>query len=191
MLSPLPGFPPANSLSQTTSALLFWRELLHPPIHSCLTALAFPYTGTLSLHRTKGLPFHWSHIQQSLATYAAEVMGPSIYTHWLVVSSLGALDCLIGWYCCSSCRIANTFSSFSPSPNSSLGVCLVRWLAQCIYIWIGQALAQVQCLYWSFVAYMASGVLSANLASVVVRTWVATSKAEAFYQSCCPQYGAQ
>ena len=34
------------------------RVLPHPPTHSCLTALAFLYTGASSLHRTKGLPSH-------------------------------------------------------------------------------------------------------------------------------------
>lgn len=28
------------------------------PNHSCLTTLAFLYTGASSLHRTKGLPSH-------------------------------------------------------------------------------------------------------------------------------------
>ena len=32
------------------------RVLLHPPTHSCLTALESPYAGASSLHRTKGLP---------------------------------------------------------------------------------------------------------------------------------------
>ena len=34
------------------------RVLPHPPTHSCLTALAFLYTGASNLHRTKGLPSH-------------------------------------------------------------------------------------------------------------------------------------
>lgn len=32
--------------------------LPYPPTHSCLPALAFPYTRALSLHRTKGLSSH-------------------------------------------------------------------------------------------------------------------------------------
>ena len=42
----IPLYPPSMSV------------LSHPPTHSCLTAPAFLYTGTSSLHRTKGLPFH-------------------------------------------------------------------------------------------------------------------------------------
>ena len=30
----------------------------HQPTHSHFLVLAFPYTGTLNLHRTKGLPSH-------------------------------------------------------------------------------------------------------------------------------------
>ena len=33
-------------------------ELPHPPTHSCLTILAFLYTGASSLHKIKGLPSH-------------------------------------------------------------------------------------------------------------------------------------
>jgi hypothetical protein len=35
------------------------RMFTHPPTHSCLHALKFPYTGTLSLHRTESLSSHW------------------------------------------------------------------------------------------------------------------------------------
>jgi hypothetical protein len=34
------------------------RVLLHPLIHTCLSALEFPYAEASSLHRTKGLPSH-------------------------------------------------------------------------------------------------------------------------------------
>jgi hypothetical protein len=33
---------------------------------------------------------------------------------------------LVGWYCCSSHGVANSFSSFSPFPNSSIGIS--KWL---------------------------------------------------------------
>jgi hypothetical protein len=57
----------------------------HQLIHSCFLALAFPYTGSESLHRTKGLSYHWWPIRLSSATYEAGVMGPSLCTLWLVV----------------------------------------------------------------------------------------------------------
>ena len=34
------------------------RVFLHPPTHSCLPTLKFPYTGASSLPRTKGLSSH-------------------------------------------------------------------------------------------------------------------------------------
>ena len=52
-VNPFPGFPSATPYPNLLSSM---RLLPHPPTHSHLTALAFPYTGALSLHRTKGLP---------------------------------------------------------------------------------------------------------------------------------------
>jgi hypothetical protein len=34
---------------------------IHPPTHSCLSSLVFPFPLSSSLPRTKGLPSHWSH----------------------------------------------------------------------------------------------------------------------------------
>ena len=48
-------------------------------------------------------------------------MGPSMCTPWLVVYSLGSREGLVGCYCCSSYRIANLFTSFSPFSNPSIG----------------------------------------------------------------------
>ena len=45
---PCPITPPPASM----------RVLPHPPTHSLLTDLAFPYTGASSLHRTKDLSSH-------------------------------------------------------------------------------------------------------------------------------------
>ena len=57
MLSPFPG-----SLLETPYSIpppsASMRVLPHPPTHSCLPTLAFPYTGASSLHRTKDLPSH-------------------------------------------------------------------------------------------------------------------------------------
>ena len=53
MLSPFPILPPSPLPQPLPPASM--RVYPHLPIHFCLPALAFPYTGTLSLHRTKGL----------------------------------------------------------------------------------------------------------------------------------------
>jgi hypothetical protein len=73
--------------------------------HSHLIALAFPYTGALGSHRTKGLSSQWYQIRPSSATYVPGAMGPSMCTLWLVVYFLGALGSLVDWYCCSSHRL--------------------------------------------------------------------------------------
>jgi hypothetical protein len=53
---PLPGYSSATPLSPLPFASM--RVLLHPFTHSCLTALASPYAGASSCHRTKGLLSH-------------------------------------------------------------------------------------------------------------------------------------
>ena len=45
---------PSSHLPSPTSM----RVCLHPPIHSCLPVLKFPYTGASSLHKTKGFSSH-------------------------------------------------------------------------------------------------------------------------------------
>jgi hypothetical protein len=87
MLSLLPVPPPLEN-PHSTLLPLPPRECspthppTHPPTHSSPSTLAFPYTGPLSLHRTKGYPFHWCLIKPSSVTYAAGAMGPSMCTPW-------------------------------------------------------------------------------------------------------------
>ena len=52
---PLPRFP-STSPHPLLSPPASMRMLPHLPTHSCLNGLAFPYPGSSSLHRTKGLP---------------------------------------------------------------------------------------------------------------------------------------
>jgi hypothetical protein len=61
------------------------RVLPHPPTHSCFPALAFSYSGALSLHWTKNLSSHWCQIRPSSVSYAAGDMGHFICTFWLVI----------------------------------------------------------------------------------------------------------
>ena len=60
MKSPFLVIPQQTLILFSLSLLPFasMRVLLHPLTHSCLTALASPYAGASSLHRTKGLPSH-------------------------------------------------------------------------------------------------------------------------------------
>jgi hypothetical protein len=49
---PLHKPPISSSLSPASM-----RVLPHQPTHSCLNSIIFPYPGSSSLHRSKGLPF--------------------------------------------------------------------------------------------------------------------------------------
>ena len=91
---------------------LSWFPLQKPPSPSSSSCspthplpcpvLAFPYTGALSLLRTKGLSSHRCPTRSSSATYTAGAMGPSMRALWLVVYFLGFRRLLVGSYCCSS-----------------------------------------------------------------------------------------
>ena len=61
--TPYPIVPPPASM----------RVLAYPPTHYFLPALAFPYTGALSILRTKGLSYHFCPIRPYTAAYAAGV----------------------------------------------------------------------------------------------------------------------
>jgi hypothetical protein len=61
-VKPFPGFPSAKLLFHPPLPWIYEGTLL-PPTHSCLTALAFLYTGASSLHRTKGLTSQWCQIR--------------------------------------------------------------------------------------------------------------------------------
>lgn len=82
-LSPLLCFPSANPRSYPPPPCFYEGALT--PTHSCLTALAFPYTGALILHRTKSLSSHWCPTRLSSGSYASGAMSPSMCTFWSVV----------------------------------------------------------------------------------------------------------
>jgi hypothetical protein len=68
---PFPGFPSQKNLSLPPTYQL---------THSQFLVLAFPYIGSSSLHRNKGLSSHWWSTRPSSATFAARDMG--ILTFW-------------------------------------------------------------------------------------------------------------
>ena len=86
-VSLLLGFPLTNLLSHPPNPCFYKGAPLptHPSTQSRLSALAFPYAGSSSLHRTKGFPSHWCQIRPSSAIYVAGGMGSSMWTLWLVV----------------------------------------------------------------------------------------------------------
>jgi hypothetical protein len=83
MLSPFPP-PPPEAPYPIFPLPASIRMLTYLPTHSQLPALAFPFTGALSHHRTKGLS-HWCPTRPSSATYMTGTMGRSMCTLWLVV----------------------------------------------------------------------------------------------------------
>jgi hypothetical protein len=62
-VTPFSGFPSENPLSQPFPPA-------HQPTHACFLVLAFPYTETLSLLRTKGLSSHWWLTRPSVGQWA-------------------------------------------------------------------------------------------------------------------------
>ena len=59
------------------------RALPHLSTHSCPSALAFPYSGSSSFHKTKGPVLPSDAGQGNLLV--AEAMGLHMCTHWLAV----------------------------------------------------------------------------------------------------------
>ena len=67
--------------------MLLWGCLLpHPPTHTHLPALAFPYTGTLSLPRTKGLSCHWCQSDPLLHMRLEPWIPPCVLFGWWLSS---------------------------------------------------------------------------------------------------------
>ena len=101
--TPYPISPPPASM----------RVLPHLPTHSCLPALALPYTGALSVHRTKGPSSHWCptrlHIRLEpwVTTCVLSCWWFSPWEHWWGGG-------LVGWYGCSSvgCKPLQLLRSF-------------------------------------------------------------------------------
>ena len=85
-----------------------------PPYHS-------PTLGQPAFTRPRASPLIDARQGHPLLPIQLESWVPSMYTLWLGVP-LSSMGVLVGWYCCSSHGVANPFSSFSPSPNSSIGV---------------------------------------------------------------------
>jgi hypothetical protein len=116
----------------------------HQLTHSRSPVLAFPYTGALSLHRTKGLSSHWCTTRPSSATYVAGAMvSPSVLFGWwsspwdlwevwfvhIVVPPMGLQTPLPPW-----------ILSLVPPV---LTLCSVQWLAEGIHLCICQALPEL------------------------------------------------
>ena len=109
------------------------KPLFHPPFswfcegvalptHSHLPALAFPYTVASSLHRTKGILFHWCLTRPSSATYTAGATPPSVLLGWYRPWELRLVDIVV-----LPIRVANPFSSFSSFIGNPVISSMVGW----------------------------------------------------------------
>jgi hypothetical protein len=112
---PLSRSPLQNPLPSPPASV---RVLLHPSSHSCLPALAFPYTGALNPLRPRAVPP--TDVQQGhpLKHMQLEPWVPPcvLFGGPIRGSSRG----LAGWHYCSSHGAANPLSSFNPFSNSSI-----------------------------------------------------------------------
>ena len=131
-----PSFPSGN-LSQTPSSC-FYKDV-HPPIHFHLPDLAFPYSGTSTLPRTKGLSSHWCPTRPSSGTYVARVIGPFMCTLWLVFESLGDLGV---WLVDIVLPIGHKPLQFLPLTLPLGTPCSGQWLNASISLCICPALAK-------------------------------------------------
>jgi hypothetical protein len=122
--------------------LPFASEMVLPtPTHSHLTPSASPFPGASSFYRIKHIPSHWGQMRQSSVTYVPGATNQPMYALWLVAQSLGALKGLVSWSCCSSYTVAIPFSSFSPSPEFSIGVPDLSPMVGCKYLHLSQPAA--------------------------------------------------
>jgi hypothetical protein len=114
------------------------RVFPHVPTHSHLTALASPYTGASSLHRTKGLPSHCCQIRQLLLLQMQlePWVPPCVLFGDLVPGSSEESGWLILFF---FLLVAILFSSFNLSPNSFTGVPVLSPMVGCEHLH----------LYWS------------------------------------------
>ena len=141
MLSPFLTSKPGNPLSHPLSPS--FSEGVSPLTHSGLPALAFPYTGTLSLPRIKASPptdalkghtvLHMElEPRVSLCVLFGWWFSPwELWGVWLVDIVLLPL------------RLQNTSALWVLSLATPLGtLCSVQWLAESLHLCICQALAE-------------------------------------------------
>jgi hypothetical protein len=135
---------PLREISYRTPPLTFMRVLSNLLIYSCLPALAFPYTGASSLHRTKGLLlllmpddsilcyiFSWSrvslHVYSLVGGLVPGSSGGGVWLLDIVFLPMGLQIPSAPW----------GLSLTPPLGNQ----CSVQWLVVGICVYICQALA--------------------------------------------------
>jgi hypothetical protein len=144
MLSPFPVFPhPKTPISSPPPPSL--RVFPHPPTHSRIPALAFPYTAASSLHRScPPIDVQQDHLLLYICSWIHGCLYVYSLVGVLVPGSSGGggggrlVDILV-----LPMGFAKPFSSFCSFPNSSIGdPCSVPWLCASICLCICQALGE-------------------------------------------------
>jgi hypothetical protein len=113
-----------------------------PLTHSSLPVLAFLFTGPRASPPIDVQPGHPVLHMQLEPWVSPCVLFGWWFRPWELRGGGVSRGVLIGWYCCSSYKIANPFSSFTLSPNSSIRVPMLSPMVGC-HICIGQALAEL------------------------------------------------
>jgi hypothetical protein len=119
LLSPFPVKPPIHSLMPPC-----FYEGAPPPSHSFLFYHAsIPLLWIIEPPQDQG-PSITLMPDKAILCYICSWRHGPIHVYSLLGGLVPGIfeGGLVGWYCCSFCGVANPFSSFSPSPNSSTGV---------------------------------------------------------------------
>jgi hypothetical protein len=109
---PFPTFPLETPYTIPPTSV---RMLPLPPTHSQFRALAFPYTGTSRLHRTKGFSARQCH--PLLHSQLEPSVPPCVFFGW----SFSPWELGGGGGVWLVDIVAILFSSFNPFPNSFIG----------------------------------------------------------------------
>jgi hypothetical protein len=122
----------------------FYESASPPPIHFCLSVLAFPYSDSSGFHWTKGLLSQWCQIRQSSALYTHGAMGNPcvLFGSWFSPWDLRGI-CLVGIAILSMRLQTPLVPTVLALTSFPLGFsCSVQCLAVYILIYIGPALAE-------------------------------------------------
>ena len=122
MLSPLHVSTPQTYPFSLPAPPCFYEDAPPPPTHLLLHQHhSISLCWGIELPQDQGAPLPLMP-DKAILFYICSLSHGSLHVYsWLVVSSLGDLGVLVGWYC-SSCGVANHFSSFSPFTKYSIGV---------------------------------------------------------------------
>ena len=108
---------------------------------ACSPIWVSPFPGASRLYRIRHILSHWGQTRQFLATYVPEPQTSPcmLFGWWLGLWELPGIR--VSWDCWSSYGVTISFSSFSPSPNSFLGVSNLSPMHGCQYLCLSQSAA--------------------------------------------------